>query len=241
MFDPAAPKTFWVFPPAVAGQTVEVLYGAIPPDVALNQVIVIDDIYEQPLIDYILFRAYSKDSDFTGNVERAMAHRQSLENTLGLIALSDASKVKNPNEVRAELNMLPYDGGDEYGVTAASMPVEPLGEPEDQDEPEDEVEPEPDDVDEVDDNGQRIASRRALFSLTYRARKKATTPAAFLTWLDSNWINERAEWQMISSGAAEPQFFSTMHEQLQQVASTATAEQLSAFVETVASNFEKDA
>jgi hypothetical protein len=61
-----------------------------------------------------------------------------------------------------------------------------------------------------------------------------------LTWLDSGWKNERVEWTEIGAGSPEPEFFEAMHAQLQQVASTATADQLSAFVETVASNFEKE-
>jgi hypothetical protein len=159
------------------------------------------------------------------------------------------SRILNPNEVRAELNMLPYEGGDEYGVTAATMPVEPVEEPADDEEPEDESDTEDDsepmdtpaDTEQNSTDQHTIARRRALFSLTYRARRKADNPNAFLTWLDSGWKNERVEWTEIGAGSPEPEFFEAMHTQLQQVASTATADQLSAFVETVASNFEKEA
>ena len=146
------------------------------------------------------------------------------------------SRVKRPNEVRAELSMLPYEGGDEFAPPAQQQqPAAPQLEAEVEDDTEDDAE------DSAEMDAQRMAARRILYSLTYRARKKAASPSAFLTWLDSGWVNERAEWTTISSGAVEPSFFSAMHDQMQQVASTATADQLSAFVETVAANFEKDA
>ena len=146
------------------------------------------------------------------------------------------AKIKSPNEVRSELNMLPYDGGSEYGTQAEVAPS-PVAKPEPAPMP---MEP-PSDTETNSKDTLTIAKRRALFSLTYRARRKAENPNAFLTWLDSGWKNERVEWTAIGDGSPEPTFFDAMHSQLQQVASTATADQLSSFVETVASNFEKEA
>lgn len=96
-FEPRAPKVFYVYPPATGTTEVEVLYSVTPPDITVGQPIVIDDIYEMPLMDYVLFRAYSKDSEHTANEARAVAHRQSFENTLGLKAQADGANVKNPN------------------------------------------------------------------------------------------------------------------------------------------------
>jgi len=97
-FDPKAPRTFYVYPPAQADRRVECLYSTNPPDVAaVGNVITLEDIYSNALIDYVCFRAYSKDAEHADNAARAAAYRQSFENTLGLKAQSDAANVKNPN------------------------------------------------------------------------------------------------------------------------------------------------
>lgn len=92
VFDERAPKTFWVYPPASAGTQVEVLYAATPTDVpSTSSVITLDDTYMSPLIDYLLYRAYSKDTEYAGNAERAKAARAAFENTLGLKAQADTA------------------------------------------------------------------------------------------------------------------------------------------------------
>jgi len=91
-FDSRSPKIFYVYPPSLGTTQIELLYSAAPTDVAaIGNTITLDDIYANPLIDYILFRAYSKDMEDIGNKERAVAHRQSFENSLGLKAQSDAA------------------------------------------------------------------------------------------------------------------------------------------------------
>lgn len=86
-----APKNFYVYPPSTGSTQVEVLYAAAPTDAALvSSVIGIDDIYSNCLIDYVLYRAYSKDTEYAGNAERAMLCRKAFENTLGLKAQADA-------------------------------------------------------------------------------------------------------------------------------------------------------
>lgn len=76
-------KNFYVYPPAAAGTQVEVLYGSAPADVAnKSDAITVDDVYATPLVDYLCFRAYSKDQDLTGNTERAAAHRSAFYDVL---------------------------------------------------------------------------------------------------------------------------------------------------------------
>lgn len=98
VFDERAPKTFYVYPPATVGTQLEILYAAAPADVsAIGNTITLDDIYMTPLMDYILYRAYSKDTEYAGNANRAAAARQSFENTLGLKAQADAANVGKIN------------------------------------------------------------------------------------------------------------------------------------------------
>ena len=84
MFDAREPKTFYVYPPAVATAQLEVVYSSLPVDVAepadgaLFSAVAgnlgVPDIYGNVILDYILYRAYSKDSDFAGNAARAASH-----------------------------------------------------------------------------------------------------------------------------------------------------------------------
>ena len=84
MFDPRDPKTFYVYPPALATAQLEVMYSGVPVDVvepapgALFGDVVgnlgVPDIYGNAVLDYILYRAYSKDSEFAGNSARAASH-----------------------------------------------------------------------------------------------------------------------------------------------------------------------
>ena len=85
MYDPRDPKVFYVYPPAAAsGASVEVVYSAYPTDItepadgalysAVAGNISLPDIYGNVLADYILYRAYTKDSEYAGNAQRAQAH-----------------------------------------------------------------------------------------------------------------------------------------------------------------------
>ena len=95
MFDPRDAKTFYVYPPAAAsGASVELVYSALPTDVtepaagadytAVTGNISAPDIYGNVLQDYILYRAYSKDSQYAGNDARAQARYAVFANALGI-------------------------------------------------------------------------------------------------------------------------------------------------------------
>jgi hypothetical protein len=66
IFNPLDPKAFYNYPPQPAtGQGyVETVYGAVPVDATANSTISVDDIYETILLDYMLYRAFSKDSEY---------------------------------------------------------------------------------------------------------------------------------------------------------------------------------
>jgi len=94
MFDPRDPKAFYVYPPATTSAQLEVTYAAFPTDVtepadgalysAVTGNVSIPDIYGNALLDYILYRAYSKDSEYAGNAQRAQASYAAFANTLGV-------------------------------------------------------------------------------------------------------------------------------------------------------------
>lgn len=59
----------------------------------ISSVISIDDVYSVSMIDYVAFRAYSKDDDMAGNADRAMAHRKLYMESLGAKSQADGSAV----------------------------------------------------------------------------------------------------------------------------------------------------
>lgn len=97
MFTPLDPKNYYVYPPQpAAGQNyVELIYGASPTDATLNSTITLDDIYQNVLLDYILFRAYSKDTEFAADQKRAADHQNAYLTALGAKAKVEVGV--NPN------------------------------------------------------------------------------------------------------------------------------------------------
>lgn len=99
MFDPRTPKQFLVYPPATTSAQLEVMYAILPTphtlteqqlmNTATAEVIKLDDVYANALLDYILYRAYSKDAEQAGNAARAVAHYQAMATSLGVKTQSD--------------------------------------------------------------------------------------------------------------------------------------------------------
>ena len=108
MFDRRDPKTFYVFPKPSSAIYLEVIYAVAPTDVTeLNGVVsgnlALDDIYSNAVLDYILYRAYSKDAEYAANAQRAAAHYQQFTASVGARTATDgalspvANSVYNPN------------------------------------------------------------------------------------------------------------------------------------------------
>ncbi len=102
MFDPKLPKEFMVYPPATTAAQLEVVYSSVPaahalseanlaPDSGDTTVINIDDSYANAILDYILYRAYSKDAEYAANAQRAVAHYQAMQTSLGTKTASDGA------------------------------------------------------------------------------------------------------------------------------------------------------
>jgi len=100
-FDPRLPREFLVYPPAAVGAQLEVVYSSVPAahtltEAQLNnsataEVIRIDDSFGNVLIDYVMYRAYSKDAEVAANSARAVAHYQAFQNGLGIKGQSEAA------------------------------------------------------------------------------------------------------------------------------------------------------
>jgi hypothetical protein len=99
VFDEDMPTTFFLYPPRTGtpGQ-VEITYSAAPTDLAaLGDVIYLNDIYANPLLDFLLYRAYLKDTDYAGNAQRAATHYQAFQASIGGKRMSDAETTPNAN------------------------------------------------------------------------------------------------------------------------------------------------
>jgi hypothetical protein len=116
MYDPRDPKVFYVYPPAAAsGASLDVVYAAMPTDItepadgalytAVSGNISVPDIYGNVIQDYVLYRAYSKDSEYAGNAARAQAHYGAFANALGVEMKATVNfqpnAVANPNRSMA--------------------------------------------------------------------------------------------------------------------------------------------
>jgi uncharacterized protein DUF6682 len=91
MRDDTTPRIFYVWPPMSGATTVECEYSVIPATVAAGtDSLTIDDFYANPLLDYVLWRAFSKDVEVPSAKPKADAHRASYERAINLTAVGEA-------------------------------------------------------------------------------------------------------------------------------------------------------
>lgn len=92
MFDSRTPRIFYVYPPQPsASRYVELSYSAAPDDVGLLNPISLDDVYASALLDYVLYRAYSKDADYAANADRMRFHQQAFMRNVANKELGDVA------------------------------------------------------------------------------------------------------------------------------------------------------
>jgi hypothetical protein len=99
VYDQRNPKTFYIYPPASAtSPTVEAVYTVVPAELtAVGNTITIDDIYEPVMLDYLLYRALSKDAEYAGNIERAKLYIVAVNGALGVKTTIDLATSPNKN------------------------------------------------------------------------------------------------------------------------------------------------
>lgn len=106
IFDEDSPETFWVYPPQSGTPgSVEVIYSKAPADLgSLAATITLNDIYMNVILDYILYRAYSKDTDYAGNQTRAANHYNGFNNSLGVKSQQEMTSSPNLNVSTSRAN-----------------------------------------------------------------------------------------------------------------------------------------
>lgn len=93
-YDDREPKCFEVYPPALNTAVLDLEYSALPADIpepALGTTFVnvtgnfsMGDLFANALQHYILFRCYSKDTEYTANPGMAQSYQQAYVNDLGI-------------------------------------------------------------------------------------------------------------------------------------------------------------
>ena len=101
MFDPRTPREFLVFPPATTAARLEVEFVAVPTPHTLSaselaspvtaEVIRVDDSFSGVLLDYMMYRGCSKDSEVAASMARATAHYQAFQTALGAKGQTEAA------------------------------------------------------------------------------------------------------------------------------------------------------
>ena len=97
---------FWVYPPNDGTGIAEVVVSKIPtgiqipasnPDSIDSYDVQISgsDVYSNSIVDYVLYRAFSKDSQFAGSAQRATEYYQQFASALGVMLTNDG--MRNPN------------------------------------------------------------------------------------------------------------------------------------------------
>lgn len=95
-FDDRAPSAFYVYPPAQAGTQIEVLYSTAPTTVNIAGSLALNDIYLGAVVDYVCYRAFSKDAEYAQNSQRAESHYAKFVTSLGIKQQNE--KAEGPND-----------------------------------------------------------------------------------------------------------------------------------------------
>ena len=99
-FDNRDPATFYVYPPALETppQVLNIVYSRVPVKISVGELASVTlsppDIYLDPMINYVLFRAKAKEIEFAGDQAAAAGYRQLAGEMLGV--KSGVDKVFSP-------------------------------------------------------------------------------------------------------------------------------------------------
>lgn len=103
VFDQQDQTIFYVYPPNNGNGYVQLNYSPIPVDLATeDDTIVISDMFETALLDYILYRANSKDAEYAPGLQLASGYLQTFMASMGIKATSETTN--SPNQQFAPKN-----------------------------------------------------------------------------------------------------------------------------------------
>lgn len=110
-YDERFPLEYFVYPPVNAGVKIEVRFGKFPTVLtATGDALSISDAYFEVILNYVMYRCYLKDAEFSGNAALAAQYLQAASGLLGV-------KIGKDNAFSPKTNR---QGGDP-NVAAAQM------------------------------------------------------------------------------------------------------------------------
>lgn len=103
-YDKRVPRNFYVYPPQPSSTSyVELVYSVSPSEVVNEgSLLALDDVFANSILNYVVYRAYSKDAEFAENGNKAAAYYQAFAAELGLEGQSKATV--DPNMVQPPYN-----------------------------------------------------------------------------------------------------------------------------------------
>jgi hypothetical protein len=93
-FDNISPFVFYIYPcpPSTPAYQIELVHSAVPAmggaSLATSIELGLQDHYINPLVDWVLYRAFSKDAEYAGNGERAAFHLNAFVQALQMTQLA---------------------------------------------------------------------------------------------------------------------------------------------------------
>lgn len=98
-YDEQNPRSYYVYPGASSTSAwLEIVYSADPAVIAAGANIGLPDVFANAILDYMLYRAYSKDADFNAHAARAGTHYQMfMTSVTGKVQIDGMT---TPNSVR---------------------------------------------------------------------------------------------------------------------------------------------
>lgn len=99
MYSTTEPDHFYVYPPQPINSpgSVDLIYSAFLEPVTPTGAIDLDSEYTTALVEYVLYRAYSKDAEYAANMQLASAHYQTFADALRGAAAVESQEVAKPS------------------------------------------------------------------------------------------------------------------------------------------------
>lgn len=92
IYDPRNPLVYEVYPPVVADTKLRIKYSVVPAAVTQESgALALADAYREAVFLYVMFKAYSKDAEFSGNVTLAAQYLGLFNSLLGIKTTKDNS------------------------------------------------------------------------------------------------------------------------------------------------------
>ena len=120
IYDNRNPLAYYVYPPAIAGTKIEIMYSVSPAEIVynagnvagtMNTDLTVADIYLESVLNYVMYRAYSKDAEFSQNPQLAAGYLQTVYSMLGIKTQKDVAFSPDLNSKGAMPNAAAVQAG----------------------------------------------------------------------------------------------------------------------------------